>query len=139
IQTILEDGLRTMKTSQEPVPVILVGGGAILAPDKLAGASEVHRPENSGVANAIGASIALIGGEAERFVNYAETPRETALEEVKQAATEVAVSAGAVPASIRTTDMEETVIPYMDDGAARIRVKVVGDVASLTSAHGGER
>jgi len=139
IQAILEDGLRTMKTSQEPVPVILVGGGAILAPDKLAGASEVHRPENSGVANAIGASIALIGGEAERFVNYAETPRETALEEVKQAATEVAVSAGAAPVSIRTTDMEETIIPYMDDGAARIRVKVVGDIASLTSADGGKR
>ncbi|MEO0466162.1 MAG: hydantoinase/oxoprolinase family protein [Pseudomonadota bacterium] len=136
MQTILEDGLRAMKTSHEPVPVILVGGGAILAPETLAGASKVYRPENSGVANAIGASIALIGGEAERFVNYAETDRETALADVTKAATDVAVSAGAVPASIRTTDLEETIIPYMDNGAARVRVKVVGDVASLNTPAG---
>ncbi|MEO0754494.1 MAG: hydantoinase/oxoprolinase family protein, partial [Pseudomonadota bacterium] len=137
IQTILEEGLRSMKTSREPVPVVLVGGGAILAPETLDGASEVFRPENSGVANAIGASIALIGGEAERFVNYSDTPREAALDEVTAAATDVAVSAGAASDTLRTTDVEETVIPYMDDGAARIRVKVVGDVASLGRPAGG--
>lgn len=136
MREILQTGLRTVKTSEDPVPVILVGGGAILAPDKLEGASDIYLPINRGVANAIGASIALIGGEAERFLNYKEVKRDHALQEVTEDAKTVAVSAGADPASIRVTDIEETVIPYMDDGATRVRVKVVGDVAALSRADG---
>lgn len=132
IQRILENGIRTMKPSSDPLPVILVGGGSILAPAKLSQASAIHRPEHSGVANAIGAAIALIGGEAERFVNYAETPRDEAIFEATQAARQVAIAAGASEASIRVTEIEETPIPYMDDGAARVRIKVVGDVAQLS-------
>jgi N-methylhydantoinase A/oxoprolinase/acetone carboxylase beta subunit len=135
IRRILEDGIRKMKPSSDPLPVILVGGGAILAPAEIAHASAIHTPQHSGVANAIGAAIALIGGEAERFVNYAETPREAALAEATEAARQVAMAAGASESSIRVTEIEETPIPYMDDGAARIRIKVVGDVAKLTEAH----
>ena len=131
IRRILENGIRTMKPSSDPLPVILVGGGAILAPTQLSQASAIHRPEHSGVANAIGAAIALIGGEAERFVNYSETPRDDAIAEATEAARQVAISAGADAASIRITEIEETPIPYMDDGAARIRIKLVGDVAKL--------
>ena len=131
IRTILESGIRKMKPSADPLPVVLVGGGAILAPSQLAHASAMYRPENSDVANAIGAAIALIGGEAERFVNYRETARETCIAETRAAAQQVAISAGAQAASIRVTEMDETPIPYMDPGATRIRVKVVGDVAAL--------
>lgn len=133
IRQILEDGIRTMKPSSDPLPVILVGGGAILAPSELSHASQIHSPENSGVANAIGAAIAMIGGEAERFVNYTDTPRGTALSDVTGAANAVAIAAGANPASIRTTEIEETPIPYMDNGATRLRVKVVGEVARLSA------
>lgn len=133
IRQILEDGIRTMKPNSDPLPVILVGGGAILAPKEMAHVSEIHAPTNSGVANAIGAAIALIGGEAERFIDYSKTPRQDALSEVKSAAESVAVSAGADPKKLRTIDIEETAIPYMDEGATRVRVKVVGDVAKLAS------
>tara|TARA_R110000824_G_scaffold191935_3_gene373805 strand:- start:17231 stop:18796 length:1566 start_codon:yes stop_codon:yes gene_type:complete len=133
IRRILDDGIRTMKPSSDPLPVILVGGGAILAPSGLAHVSAIHCPENSGVANAIGAAIALIGGEAERFVNYRAQVRAECITEATEAARQIAVEAGAERASVRVTEIEETPIPYMDEGATRVRVKVVGDVAALSA------
>lgn len=55
IQLKLESIIDRMKTTANDIPVLLVGGGAVLLPDKLAGASRVIKPEYSGVANAIGA------------------------------------------------------------------------------------
>jgi hypothetical protein len=51
----LETIIDNMKTTAEDIPVMLVGGGAVLSPDTLAGASMVIKPEFAGVANAIGA------------------------------------------------------------------------------------
>jgi N-methylhydantoinase A/oxoprolinase/acetone carboxylase beta subunit len=133
IRRMLENGIRKMKPNADPLPVILVGGGAILAPDTLAHASAIHRPKNSGVANAIGAAIALIGGEAERFVNYNERSRDVCIADTHMAAHDAAIAAGAATETIRVTEIEETPIPYMDQGAMRIRIKVVGDVEALVS------
>mgnify|MGYP003678822651 CR=1 FL=1 len=53
-------GVDRMKTSAEPVPLILVGGGAVLINRDIPGTTEVIVPGHAGVANAIGASIAQI-------------------------------------------------------------------------------
>ena len=66
IQKRAEVAIDRVKLSQGDVPVILVGGGSILLGDSLAGASSVLRPEHAGVANAIGAAIAQVGGQVER-------------------------------------------------------------------------
>jgi N-methylhydantoinase A/oxoprolinase/acetone carboxylase beta subunit len=129
IQAMLNRGIEKMKPSSEPLPVILVGGGALLVSEKLGAASEMYCPEYSGVANAIGAAIAQIGGEVERLVNFRELPREKALRQVSDEAVATAVSAGADPASVRVADIEETTISYMAEGSTRVRVKAVGDVA----------
>ncbi|MEM6585188.1 MAG: hydantoinase/oxoprolinase family protein [Pseudomonadota bacterium] len=131
MRAMLEENIRQMKPDKQPLPVVLVGGGAIIAPRDLSQASEVFIPENSGVANAIGAAIALVGGEAEIFADYREEAREAALERAKRQARGVAVSAGGEASSLRVTEVEETPIPYMDDGLTRIRVKVVGELAKL--------
>lgn len=131
MRTLLDDHIDMMKPNSNPVPVILVGGGAILVQDDLQSASEVIRPENAGVANAIGASIAQIGGEAESMLSYRNLSREEAIAQVKQEAVQKAISAGASHNSLRVADIEETAIPYMDDGNTRVRVKVIGDVATL--------
>ena len=60
IKKMLEETLDAMKTSPEPVPAYLVGGGAFLAPNKLEGISEVVKLPHAGVANAIGAAIAQV-------------------------------------------------------------------------------
>jgi N-methylhydantoinase A/oxoprolinase/acetone carboxylase beta subunit len=62
VKKMLERAIDTMKTSADDIPVLLVGGGAIMAPDDLAGASKVVKPEWSGVANAIGAATARVSG-----------------------------------------------------------------------------
>jgi len=123
-----------MMPSSDPLPVVLVGGGAILVSEPLSAASEMHCPEHSGVANAIGAAIAQIGGEVERLVSYRQIPRDDAIRQLSAEAKATAVAAGADETSIRIADIEETTISYMAEGSTRLRVKAVGDVARETSA-----
>lgn len=129
IQETLNQGIEKMMPSSKPLPVVLVGGGALLVSGQLDAASEVLRPEHAGVANAIGAAIAQIGGEVERMVNYRETPRDVALREVSEEAMAMAVAAGADAGTVRIADVEETTISYMAEGSTRLRIKAVGDVA----------
>ncbi|MEP0201611.1 MAG: hydantoinase/oxoprolinase family protein [Halioglobus sp.] len=129
ITDMLNLGIEKMMPSSDPLPVILVGGGALLVSEKLACASETFCPEHSGVANAIGAAIAQIGGEVERLVNYQELSREEVLKQVSEEAMAIAVGAGADASTVRVADIEETTISYMAEGSTRLRVKAVGDVA----------
>lgn len=138
IQRMLDDGIDRMKPSSRPLPVVLVGGGAILVTEKLGAASELHCPEYSGVANAIGAAIAQIGGEAERLVCYRDVPRDDAIRDVTREAVDLARAAGADPATIRVADVEETAISYMAEGSTRLRIKAVGDIAALHRSGSGE-
>lgn len=132
IQEMLNLGIEKMMPSSDPLPVVLVGGGALLVSGKLEAASEMHCPKHSGVANAIGAAIAQIGGEVERLVNYRELPREEALKQVSSEAAAMAVRAGAEAATVRVADIEETTISYMAEGSTRLRIRAVGDVSLQT-------
>ena len=129
LHKMLNDSLEMMKPGSKAMPVILVGGGAVLVTKGLDAASKLHRPKHADVANAIGAAIAQVGGEAERMVSYRNTPRKDAIEKVTQAATARALEAGADKNTIRPVDIEETAVPYMDEGATRLRVKVIGELA----------
>lgn len=131
IQRMLNQSIERMKPSSKPLPVILVGGGAVLVTEKLAAASNMYCPEHAGVANAIGAAIAQIGGEVERLVSYSEMPREEAIRQVTHEATTIALAAGADQKTIRVADIEETTISYMAEGSTKLRVKTVGDIADL--------
>ncbi len=128
MHAIIDDGIDQMKSSREPVPVILVGGGAILVSESLATAAEIHRPEHSGVANAIGAANAQVGAESERIVSYRATAREKVIEEMSTSLTADLVRAGADPETVRIADIEETSVSYMADDSTKIRLKLVGDL-----------
>ncbi len=129
IHGILDSGIDRMRSSRDPVPVILVGGGAVLVSQSLATASELLRPAHAGVANAIGAANAQVGSETERIVSYRRVPREQVIAEMTAALTASLTGAGAMPETIRIADIEETAISYMADESSRIRVKMVGDLA----------
>ncbi len=131
MMTMLNVGIEQMKPSSKPLPVILVGGGALLVTRKPDAAAELHRPEHAGVANAIGAAIAQIGGEAERLVSYRDLPRQDAIAEVSAEAVELAVTAGASRDTVKIADIEETTLSYMDEGSTKLRIKAVGDIAAL--------
>ena len=131
IQTRIEDVVDQLKLNAAPVPVILVGGGNILAKDSLAGASDVLRPEHAGVANAIGAAIAQVGGQVEKVYSLSDVSREEALASAKQEATNKTVGAGADPATVEIVEVEEVPLAYLPSNAVRVRIKAVGNLANL--------
>ena len=113
-----------MRSSRDPVPVVLVGGGAVLIDRKLATASTLHRPDHADVANAIGAARAEVGAELEHVC--AVRDRQASLEALTAAARDKAIQAGANPDDLRVADVEETQISYMAEDTVPIRIKVVG-------------
>ncbi len=132
IHSIIDEGIDQMKSSRDPVPVILVGGGAVLVSRALATASEVHRPEHSGVANAIGAANAQVGRESERIVSYRAVPREVVLEEMTAQLTDDLIRAGADPDTVAIADIEETSVSYMADESTKVRIKLVADLLLMS-------
>lgn len=137
IQTMhrkVDEAVDRMKTSADKLPVILVGGGAILISRALPSASQVIRPENAGVANAIGAAIAQVGGEVDRIYAMEGRGRDEVLTEAKAEATQNAVNAGAHAGSVKIMDIEEVPLAYLPGSATRIRVKAVGDLQMREAA-----
>jgi len=116
IQALVERAVDRIKTSADPVPVILVG------------ASELVKPEHAAVANAIGAAIAQAGGEIDRVFNLDGSSREAVLDEARAEATARAVAAGADPESVEIVEVDEIPLAYMPGNEVRIRVKAVGDL-----------
>jgi len=129
IHEMVAEGVDRMKTSAEPVSLILVGGGAVLLNRPIAGTSDVIVPEHAGVANAIGASIAQVGGETDRVFSYDGTSRDQALADAVAEAEERALQAGAAPGTLKTIDLEELPLAYVPGNAVRVKVKVAGELA----------
>ena len=123
------DAIDRVKTSRSDAPIIAVGGGSIILADPIAGASEILRPANHDVANAIGAAIAKVSGSAEEVVTYTTRSHAEAVQEIAARAGAAAVSAGADPERVEVVDVEETPLTYMMEPAARIRVKAAGPLA----------
>ncbi|TPW33457.1 hydantoinase/oxoprolinase family protein [Martelella alba] len=126
---MVDEAVDRMKTSADKLPVILVGGGSVLISRDLPSASEVIRPENAGVANAIGAAIAQVGGEVDRIYAMEGRQRDDVLNEAKAEASANAVAAGAKAETVKIMDIEEVPLAYLPGSATRIRVKAVGDLA----------
>lgn len=128
IQTRIEDVVDQLKISAQPVPVVLVGGGSILVKNKFEGASDVLRPPNAEVANAIGAAISQVGGQVEKVYSLTDMSREEALELAKKEAAKKAIDAGGDPNSIEIVDIEEIPLTYLPSNALRVKIKAVGEL-----------
>jgi N-methylhydantoinase A/oxoprolinase/acetone carboxylase beta subunit len=129
ITEMVEELIDRTKTTSEDIPVILVGGGSILLPSKLKGASRVVRPEHFDVANAIGAAIAQVSGSVDGIYDVASQGREKVIERIKEEARREAVRAGAAADSLEIVDLEEIPLAYLPSNAVRFRVKAVGKLA----------
>jgi N-methylhydantoinase A/oxoprolinase/acetone carboxylase beta subunit len=115
-----------MKTEAGDVPLIAVGGGAFLVPDRLAGVSEVIRVTHGDCANAVGAAIAQISGETDQV--YRDMTRDAAIAAAEAQAIGRAVTAGADPATLQTIDLEDMPLAYLPGNALRVRVRVAGEM-----------
>jgi N-methylhydantoinase A/oxoprolinase/acetone carboxylase beta subunit len=134
IQAMAEEVVDRMKTSAEPVPVIVVGGGSILIASPIQGSSEMVKPNHFEAANAVGAAIAQISGEVDRVYALASMSRDDAVADAKAEATSKAVAAGADPGTVQIVDVEDVPLAYLPGNATRIRVKAVGDLTLTPTA-----
>ncbi|HKG25074.1 MAG TPA: hydantoinase/oxoprolinase family protein [Thermomicrobiales bacterium] len=128
IQEMTDAAVDRMKTSAEPIPVIVVGGGSVLIAKPVAGASEMVKPDHFEAANAVGAAIGQISGEVDRVYSLEARSRADALDAAKSEASQKAIDAGADPGTVQIVDVEDVPLTYLPGNATRIRVKAVGDL-----------
>ncbi|KAI0100329.1 hydantoinase [Nemania sp. FL0031] len=122
----LEKIIDTMKTSPEDLPVLLVGGGAVIAPDELKGASRVLKPKWSGVANAIGAAIARVSAVIDTVESTESQTTKQLLDKICNSAVEKAVAAGASKSTVKVVEMDTIPLPYIAN-KSRFTVRAAGD------------
>ncbi|KLP00867.1 D-amino acid hydantoin hydrolase (hydantoinase) [Fusarium fujikuroi] len=127
IKTLLDGAVDVIKAAADPLPVLLVGGGAVLAPEDISGASRVILPPFHDVANAIGAAISRVSGDVDIVQSTAHQTESQALERAKTMAIERAIQAGAMPESITMANVESIPLQYVSHQVRTI-VKAVGDV-----------
>jgi N-methylhydantoinase A/oxoprolinase/acetone carboxylase beta subunit len=129
IRAMIERGIDRIKTSADPVPVVLVGGGTVLLGHELAGASQIIKPQHASVANAIGAAIAQAGGEVDHVYSLDGTSREAVLAEARADAIAKAIAAGATADTVEIVEVDELPLTYLPGNAIRFRVKAVGELS----------
>jgi N-methylhydantoinase A/oxoprolinase/acetone carboxylase beta subunit len=127
IRALLERAIDVIKTSPDPMPVLLVGGGAVIAPASLAGASELTLPPYHDVANAVGAAISKVGGVVDTIQDVSGQTFEQAEQRAKDIAVQRAIDAGAIKDSIMIAEVESLPVTYVANQLRTI-VKAVGEL-----------
>lgn len=117
-----------IKTTGAALPLVAVGGGAHLIPETVPGISIVVRPPYAGVASAVGAAMAEVGGTFDQTVRYDFRPRADCLVEARELAVGSAVRAGADPAAVRIQSVTEMPLAYLPGDTVRLQIKAIGPV-----------
>ena len=120
----LEENIDRMKTEAGDAPLVAVGGGAFLVPGRLAGVSKIIRVPFGDCANAVGAAIARVSGEADQV--FRDLSRDEAIAAALQLAQRKAIQAGADAESLKTIEIEDMPIAYLPGNSLRVRVRVAG-------------
>ncbi|KAJ6440986.1 MFS transporter [Purpureocillium lavendulum] len=127
VRAKLEKIVDKMKTSPGDVPVLLVGGGAVIAPNQLTGASKVLKPKWSQVANAIGAAIARVSAVVDIVKSTEHKSTSELLEEVGQQAIEKTIAAGALTSSVEIVEKDTLPLQKYIAHKTRFIVRAAGD------------
>lgn len=125
VRNRIGEAVDRMKPDARECPLLAVGGGAFLVPSRLEGISETVTVPHAGVANAVGAAIARIGGEVDRV--FHGISREEAFRRAAEEAEARAVAAGADPAGLETVEREDLPLAYLPGDARRVRFRVAGE------------
>jgi N-methylhydantoinase A/oxoprolinase/acetone carboxylase beta subunit len=118
------------------LPIILVGGGAPLILHLLRELGrQVESPPDGAVANAYGAAMAQVGGEAD-LTFPSSVPRAEAMAKAEAEAHRRAEAAGARPGTIRTVELEDAALTYLASAGLKVHARAVGDIGQM--GHAGE-
>ena len=132
MHAMVEEAVDRMKTDAGDEPLIAVGGGCFLVPERIAGISEVIHVEHQAVANAVGAAIAQVSGEVDRI--FQDLSRDEAIARARQLAETQAEGAGADPRTLTTVEVEDLPLAYLPGNSLRVRVRVVGEIGIATES-----
>ncbi len=130
-------GIDRLKTNQEPVPVILCGGGSILIDINqcFAGVIEIIRPAHYAVCNAVGAALCSVGATIDSIVDLLPSSidggeqRKLELDRLILAAREQCEQKGARSDTIRLVDLEQVPLAYHTSGHKyRVQMTAVGQI-----------
>jgi N-methylhydantoinase A/oxoprolinase/acetone carboxylase beta subunit len=124
----IAEAVDRVQASKEALPVVLVGGGAILVDRDLPGLGPVIRPPHADVANAVGAAIAQVGAEVDRVLTLDGKNRNAELDAVKADAMQRVIAAGAEASTVELVEIDEVPIAYLPGDCVRVRAKAVGDL-----------
>ena len=125
----IEAAVERMSLGRAGQPLVVVGGGGFLVPDRVLGASDVIHPHRGDVANAVGAAIALAGGRADQLCDHLD--RAAAIESASRIAIERAIQAGADPRLVEIVDVTETPLSYSTSATLRVSIKAAGPLAII--------
>jgi hypothetical protein len=110
---------------RRPVLVAVAGAGELL-PDAVPEVAEVISPPDAALARALGAGLAVVGGEAERMSLQHGDAHQAVQEATRAAACERAVQLGADPRHVAVVDVQERPIGGLPQSACLIRVRAAG-------------
>jgi N-methylhydantoinase A/oxoprolinase/acetone carboxylase beta subunit len=124
--TTLTDALEEGRVMRAVVPLVVVGPGQQLVPDRMDGVSEVIRPPDGEFAHAIGAAVGSVSGQFARICPDRPDTRQSVLEEVRAEALARAIDAGAHPDHVEVVEVDEVPLTHLVHPALRIRARAAG-------------
>ncbi len=137
IKQLTTRGIDRLKTNQEPVPVILCGGGSILIDTNqcFAGVTEIIRPAHYAVCNAVGAALCSVSATIDSIVDLLPSSidggeqRKLELNRLILAAHEQCEQKGARSDTIRLVELEQVPLAYHTSGHKhRVQLTAVGQI-----------
>ncbi|KAE8417981.1 hypothetical protein BDV36DRAFT_167216 [Aspergillus pseudocaelatus] len=128
IRKVLERAIDGMKISDQPVVLLLVGGGSVIHMDALNGVAECIIPPHHDSANAVGAAIAKVAGEIDVIELLEGRDEKQVLEAAKQRAIDAAVARGAEKEGVRIAIIEKIPLTYATNKATRLVIKAIGNL-----------
>ena len=128
--TRLVEAIDRAKGSPRDLPLLVIGPGAEklvdTLPGPLPGTTLVCCPPRADAASAVGVAVAPVGGEAVRMFSATSPQGEDIRRRVHEQARAAAVHAGADPATVAITDVEESTVPYVSEPTVLLRVRAEG-------------
>ena len=114
------------KPADNPLPLIVVGGGAFLSPNTIRGISEIIHVKHNNVANAVGAAISKISGEVDKI--YKNLSRNDAIRLAEDEAREKAINSGADKETLEVIEQEDLPLSYLPGNSLRVKIRIVGNI-----------
>ena len=124
---MIAEGMDRMKTEAGDLPLLAVGGGSFLIPDKVEGCSEVIRVEHHAVANAVGAAIAQASGEVDQIFSESD-PRPGDRRCARRSGNRPRPRPARRSRASSWSRWRTFRCPICQGTPARVRVRVVGDI-----------